>query len=101
MPICRLSVQTPSGSVSNWLTMATPRAGTVPGASSRAAEQRRPLDAVLAQAQPPLDITQDGQVRLCAEPAGQLADGLVRLLLIIRDAQADGTATSAPASGPR
>jgi predicted RNA-binding Zn ribbon-like protein len=53
--------------------------------------QLRPLDAVLAQAQPPLDITKDGQVRLCADPAGKLADGLVRLLLIIRDAQADGT----------
>jgi predicted RNA-binding Zn ribbon-like protein len=55
------------------------------------AEQRRPLDAVLAQAQPPLDVTADGQVRLGAEPAGQLADGLVRLLLIVRDAQLDGT----------
>jgi predicted RNA-binding Zn ribbon-like protein len=54
-------------------------------------EQLRPLDAVLAQAQPPLNVTADGQVRLCAEPAGKLADGLVRLLLIIRDAQADGT----------
>ena len=54
-------------------------------------EQLRPLDAVLAQAQPPLDITADGQVRLCAEQADKLADGLVRLLLIIRDAQADGT----------
>jgi predicted RNA-binding Zn ribbon-like protein len=54
-------------------------------------EQLRPLDAVLAQAQPPLNITADGQVQLCAEPADNLADGLVRLLLIIRDAQADGT----------
>jgi predicted RNA-binding Zn ribbon-like protein len=53
--------------------------------------QLKPLDAVLAQAQPPLDITPDGQVRLGAKPAGQLADGLVRLLVIIRDAQADGS----------
>jgi hypothetical protein len=54
-------------------------------------ERLRPLDAVLAQAQPPLDITPGGQVRLCAEPAGKLADGLVRLLLVIRDAQTDGS----------
>jgi predicted RNA-binding Zn ribbon-like protein len=54
-------------------------------------DQLRPLDVVLAQAQPPLDITVDGQVRLCAEPTDKLADGLVRLLLYIRDAQADGT----------
>ena len=54
-------------------------------------EQLAPFTEVLAQAQPPLDITADGQVRLCAEPAGKLADGLVRLLLTIRDAQADGT----------
>jgi predicted RNA-binding Zn ribbon-like protein len=53
--------------------------------------QLRPLNALLEQAQPPLDITNDGQVRLCAGPADKLADGLVRLLLIIRDAQTDGT----------
>jgi predicted RNA-binding Zn ribbon-like protein len=53
--------------------------------------QRKPLDTVLAQAQPPLDISADGRVLLCAEPADKLADGLVRLLLIIRDAQADGS----------
>jgi predicted RNA-binding Zn ribbon-like protein len=53
--------------------------------------QLRPLGTVLAQAQPPLDVTPDGQVRLGAEQPGTLADGLVRLLLIIRDAQADGT----------
>jgi predicted RNA-binding Zn ribbon-like protein len=53
--------------------------------------QRRPLDTVLMQAPPLLEITPDGQVRLGADPAGTLADGLVRLLLIIRDAQADGT----------
>jgi predicted RNA-binding Zn ribbon-like protein len=55
------------------------------------ADELRPLDAVLAQAQPPLDITPDGRVRLGAEPAGTIADAMVTLLLIIRDAQLDGT----------
>jgi predicted RNA-binding Zn ribbon-like protein len=50
-----------------------------------------PLNTLLALAQPPLDVTPDGQVRLCHGPADRLADALVILLLIIRDAQADGT----------
>jgi predicted RNA-binding Zn ribbon-like protein len=50
-----------------------------------------PLDSVLAVAQPPLRITADGRVQLCGEPADKLPDGLVYLLLIVRDAQADGT----------
>jgi predicted RNA-binding Zn ribbon-like protein len=50
-----------------------------------------PLDSLLALAQPPLDITPDGRVRLCAGPADRLADALVILLLIIRDAQTDGS----------
>jgi predicted RNA-binding Zn ribbon-like protein len=50
-----------------------------------------PLNALLAVAQLPLDVTPDGQVRLCHGPADRLADALVILLLIIRDAQADGT----------
>lgn len=49
------------------------------------------LETVLVQAETPLDITRDGQVKLCAGPAGRLVDGLVILLLMIRDAQADGT----------
>lgn len=53
--------------------------------------QRRPLDAVLAKARPDLDISTDGQVRLGTEPAASLAGGLLRLLLLIRDAQADGS----------
>jgi predicted RNA-binding Zn ribbon-like protein len=51
-----------------------------------------PLEKVLGQAQPRLDIAADGQVRLGPSlPARTLADGLLGLLLIIRDAQADGT----------
>ncbi|HUB21813.1 MAG TPA: CGNR zinc finger domain-containing protein [Streptosporangiaceae bacterium] len=51
-----------------------------------------PLEKVLGQAQPRLDVTADGQVRLGpALPADTLTDGLLALLLIIRDAQADGS----------
>jgi predicted RNA-binding Zn ribbon-like protein len=50
-----------------------------------------PLNTLLALAQPPLDVTPDGRVRLCSGPADRLADALVILLLIIRDAQADGS----------
>jgi len=51
-----------------------------------------PLEKVLRGARPRLDITADGQVRLGpALPAPRLVDGLLGLLLIIRDAQADGS----------
>ena len=51
-----------------------------------------PLEKVLGQARPWLDIGADGLVRLGpAFPAARLADGLLGLLLIIRDAQGDGT----------
>jgi predicted RNA-binding Zn ribbon-like protein len=51
-----------------------------------------PLERVLRRAQPRLDVAADGQVRLGpALPARRLTDGLLALLLIIRDAQADGT----------
>jgi predicted RNA-binding Zn ribbon-like protein len=51
-----------------------------------------PLEKVLGQAQPRLDVGADGRVRLGpALPARTLADGLLGLLLIIRDAQADGS----------
>jgi predicted RNA-binding Zn ribbon-like protein len=58
-------------------------------------DELAPLDKVLGQAQPRLDVAPDGQVRLGADPnalpARTLADGLMELLLIVRDAQADGT----------
>jgi len=54
-----------------------------------------PLEQVLAQAQPRLAVAADGRVRLGPDPttlpARTLADGLLGLLLIIRDAQADGS----------
>jgi predicted RNA-binding Zn ribbon-like protein len=51
-----------------------------------------PLETVLSQAQPRLAVAADGQVRLGPSlPAHTLADGLLGLLLIIRDAHADGS----------
>jgi CGNR zinc finger/Putative stress-induced transcription regulator len=51
-----------------------------------------PLEQVLGQAQPWLDVGADGRVRLGPGlPAHALTDGLLGLLLIIRDAQADGS----------
>ena len=51
-----------------------------------------PLEQVLSQAQPRLEVGVDGQVRLGPDrPARTLADGLLGLLLIVRDAQADGS----------
>ena len=51
-----------------------------------------PLEKVLGQAQPRLSVATDGRVRLGqALPAHALTDGLLGLLLIIRDAQADGS----------
>ena len=51
-----------------------------------------PLEQVLSQAPPRLEVGVDGQVRLGPDrPARTLADGLLGLLLIIRDAQADGS----------
>jgi len=52
------------------------------------------LQAIQAAAQvsrPALQIEPGGQVSLRAEPAGPLEAGLVTLLLVIRDAQHDGT----------
>src|SRR5271165_3501695 len=51
-----------------------------------------PLEQVLGQAQPRLEVGADGRVRLGPDlPARTLTDGLLGLLLIIRDAQADGS----------
>ena len=58
-------------------------------------DELAPLEKVLGQAQPRLDVAADGRVRLGPDPdalpARALADGLLALLLIVRDAQADGT----------
>ena len=51
-----------------------------------------PLEQVLSLASPRLEVGVDGQVRLGPDrPARTLAGGLLGLLLIIRDAQADGS----------
>jgi predicted RNA-binding Zn ribbon-like protein len=57
-----------------------------------AADGLAPLEKILGQAQPRLDVSADGQVRLWPSlPVRTLTDGLLALLLIIRDAQADGS----------
>jgi hypothetical protein len=51
-----------------------------------------PLEEILGRSQPRLDVAADGRALLGPElPAETLADGLLALLLIIRDAQADGS----------
>jgi predicted RNA-binding Zn ribbon-like protein len=59
------------------------------------ADDLAPLEKVLGQAQPRLEVTAHGRIGLGPDPrtlpARTLADGLLGLLLIIRDAQADGS----------
>ena len=54
-----------------------------------------PLETVLREAQPRLDVIAEGRVLLAAglptQGPARLADGILGLLLIIRDAQADGS----------
>ena len=55
-------------------------------------DQLEPLETVLREAQLRLDVTAEGRVLLAAgAPPVSLADGILGLLLIIRDAQADGS----------
>jgi predicted RNA-binding Zn ribbon-like protein len=55
-------------------------------------DERLPLEYVGHEGQPRLQVSPDGQVSLETEaPAGRVAGGLLGLLLIIRDAQADGS----------
>lgn len=66
--------------------------GHTSGDEPLAADDLAPLEHVLSLAQPRLDVAVDGWVRLGpALPAHALTDGLLGLLLIIRDAQADGS----------
>ena len=63
------------------------------GTEPLTADDLAPLEKVLGQAQPRLEVAADGRARLGPAPylpAQALADGLLGLLLIIRDAQADG-----------
>jgi predicted RNA-binding Zn ribbon-like protein len=51
-----------------------------------------PLETVLREARPRLEVTAEGRVLLAAgAPPVSLADGILGLLLVIRDAQADGS----------
>jgi len=62
------------------------------GAGALTEDERLVLEQVGREGQPRLQVAPDGQVRLEAEaPAGRVAGGLLGLLLIIRDAQADGS----------
>jgi predicted RNA-binding Zn ribbon-like protein len=61
------------------------------GGPPPAAADLRPLEAVAGQSRPRLVIGPEGSVQLDPQPPGDLAAGLARLLLIIRDAQQDGT----------
>jgi len=55
-------------------------------------DELAPLEQVLGRAQPRLEVGTDGRVRLGPDlPAHALTDGLLGLLLVIRDAQADGS----------
>jgi predicted RNA-binding Zn ribbon-like protein len=56
-----------------------------------AGDDLQPLRVVAHAAQPRLTISPDGQVELGSGNHGRLAEGLLGLLLIIRDAQHDGT----------
>ena len=69
--------------------------GRTTGTEPLTQDELAPLERVLGQTRPRLEVGADGLVRLGPDPdtvpASRLADGLLGLLLIIRDAQADGT----------
>jgi predicted RNA-binding Zn ribbon-like protein len=55
-------------------------------------DQLEPLETILREVQPRLDVTAEGRVLLTSgAPPVTLAEGILGLLLIIRDAQADGS----------
>ncbi len=51
----------------------------------------RPLQGLTRSSRPRLTVDPAGRVQLDSGSGGRLGDGLIRLLLIIRDAQRDGT----------
>jgi len=59
--------------------------------SEPAAGDLGPLQAAARASRPRLTVSPAGQVQLDSGPDGRLADGLTGLLIIIRDAQRDGT----------
>jgi predicted RNA-binding Zn ribbon-like protein len=60
--------------------------GPVPGPDALA-----PLGALARASQPRLEVGPDGQILLAGGPPGELASGLAGLLLIVRDAQRQGS----------
>lgn len=70
-----------------------PSAGhrTAPSAGPAAAGDLAPLRALAEAGRPRLAVHPDGHVQLAAEPAASLTEGLLGLLVIIRDAQQDGS----------
>jgi predicted RNA-binding Zn ribbon-like protein len=61
------------------------------GGSQPAPDDLEAIQAVTQAAEFALQIGPDGQVDLAAQPPGRLEAGLLTLLLVIRDAQRDGT----------
>jgi predicted RNA-binding Zn ribbon-like protein len=55
------------------------------------ADDIRTLEAVAGASHVQLGISTAGQVDLASRPGGELADGMLSLLLVIRDAQREGT----------
>jgi predicted RNA-binding Zn ribbon-like protein len=62
-----------------------------PGAAGAAGDALAPLRALAGAGRPRLAVLPDGRVQLAAGPAGSLTEGLLRLLVVIRDAQQDGS----------
>ncbi len=60
--------------------------GPAPGPAELA-----PLGALARASQPRLEVAGNGQILLAARPPGTLATGLAGLLLIVRDAQREGS----------
>ena len=71
----------------NIRAMLVANAGGLPPAPS----DLQAIQAITEQARPTLHVGPEGQVSLAAQPPGRLEAGLLTQLLVIRDAQRDGT----------
>jgi predicted RNA-binding Zn ribbon-like protein len=61
------------------------------GDAGAAGDALAPLRALAGAGRPRLAVLPDGRVELAAGPAGSLTEGLLGLLVVIRDAQQDGS----------
>jgi predicted RNA-binding Zn ribbon-like protein len=61
------------------------------GGPPLAPDDLQPLQAVAQASRPVLEVGPDGRVSLGAEPAYAIGSSLLQILLVIRDAQRDGT----------